>query len=179
MARPTPRPIPVVTARALHTIGVPFHQKEAGKGNWCWAACAQMLLESNGGSPVTQCEIARFLGRGDCCSALPGDPCNQELEDPQITALLISRGVKKVCFQPRELDSAELVRELDAGRPVQVGVTNGSVGHVVLVVGYQDVQPERQFTVHDPDRPVPFPMTYLGLKSVLGTWDASWTLIVR
>lgn len=78
-----PIPIPLATAEALAAPGAPgdvilpvpfIHQQQ---GNWCWAACLEMLLGFYGQALASQCQMAsRKFGRS-CCAA-PLDPvCDQ------------------------------------------------------------------------------------------------------
>jgi hypothetical protein len=181
MPRPIPRPIPSLLPAPLPSGRVQLHTKD--KFNWCWAACAQMLVEAKTATQVLQCSMASFLGP-KCCQPLPNDPCNVPLADPKITALLTAR-LANVSFVQRALNAVDLEKEINAGRTVQVGWTYGKNakggGHVVLVTGCRQVasgQPKREFTVLDPDFTSPLTMTHAGLKGKAGerVWDATWIL---
>ena len=101
--------------------------------NWCWAATAAAVARYYGTS-VTQCALVEagspagsVLGG---CPDVPATPGQQ-------AAALTAAGIPAVTLD-RPLTQAELTAQIDAGRPVlaHLAAVEGSIGHVVLVRGY-------------------------------------------
>jgi len=172
-----PLPIPAGAPGPLHRVPIPFHHQ--CRGNWCWAACAQMLLEAGGATGVTQCGLASQLW-ANCCPDAPCDgsgPCDHDLDDPGITALLTGKGLTATRVGCA-LTSNDVKAQIDAGQPVQAGFSYGQDGgHVVLIAGYQSTGVDEQFIVLDPTDWHAAAWSFQGLLSAnqLGTWDATWT----
>lgn len=153
---------------------------------WCWAACAQMVLQCLGVAPaLTQCEIAGKRFGVDCCAS-PG-PCNHPCPTAEVENLYITLGVGCHCIE-KPLDRERLLAEATAERPVQIlyMYLNRTVGHYVLVVGEYSSKSGRVYLrVADPHET-------RGKRSVLfedfedvttdkgrGTWAWTWFKMKR
>ena len=145
---------PPATAAATPATGkcldVPRRAQQQSK--WCWAACAQMVMEK-AGHAVTQCAqaINRCAPHPCPCVECPtssSNPCNPNLTTPTCN----TGGFPDfTCFgfAAKHTDAAALPwgalkSEINAGRPFlgtwrYITASNGSGndGHMVVVVGYQ------------------------------------------
>lgn len=114
--------------------------------NWCWAACASMLLSRPGFAARSQCDIASVHWGQACCPS-PGAPavCDQG-EWPHIA--YPPHGIATSFFQV-QLTEDEVRSELAAQRPVEVCYqwSGSSSTHVALIVGET---PNGDFEVYDP-----------------------------
>lgn len=136
-------------------LGVPRRRQR--QDDWCWAACVDMVLDYYGRREVEQCEIVgRKIGEA-CCD----DPLSEEYSVPcapkWVRGVWASWGLDARSHLPRAgrlgwISEAALKRELDEGRPVEVGLRwdNGG-GHAVVVSGWRAGRGGRTyFYVNDP-----------------------------
>ncbi len=106
------------------------------QAQWCWAACTQMVATYLTVPNIKQCELANFLHtQTTCCVTGSTTKCDQPSQFDGIGKVydhvgIDSRSERKVIFP------AQLLQELQAKRPVEVGwLWDGGGGHVVLIVG--------------------------------------------
>jgi hypothetical protein len=119
-----------------------FYPQE--KSRWCWAAVAQSVLSSRLEKVPPQCEIvSRVLGR-DCCSR--SQSCDQ--------GNWPSNGLKAYgvfASGLRETSEEVLIREIQNGRPVMVGLKMPrGPRHVVLAHGIYFQDNIRYVKIFDP-----------------------------
>lgn len=137
-----------VASEALAAPGGPPPMLYAAQteNNWCWAACAEMLLSRPGLGARSQCSIAS-THLGQVCCPSPGAP---SACDEGAWPHLVYPGLGiRTSLTKSPLTQAALATELAAGRPVEVCYQwQGSRStHVALIVndnggGY--------FEVYDP-----------------------------
>ena len=124
-------------------LGVPYLRQE--QSNWCWDACCVMFLTYRGGpAPPRQCDVATRQFGAACCNTPTSSACDQgcwpENAFPN-WAINFNRLGATIPF-------ADIVTEIDAGRPVEVYYAwNGVGAHVALVIGYYANQ---DLEVNDP-----------------------------
>ncbi len=164
-AAPNPLPVPQVYQRAEE---------------WCWAACVQMALNYYGDGNI-QCEVVnKQFGQTKCCDT-PDDPaCNDDLSLPDIAAVYRAWHLGAKCITSAvQFDYLE--REINAGRPVQVGFAwNTGGNHVALVCG-TNVDGTVQFVrVNDPLYGSGW-VHYAALLGAyyLGSWQWTWVSIAK
>lgn len=142
------RPPAVGVAAAPPVLRVPYVAQT--QTQWCWAAVAEMVARHLGNTAVKQCELANVLhGQAGCCTSPASPACNQPVAD--------HAGVHKVYAHLRIASKGHewavgpqvLLKELTAGRPVEVGYQwhGGTAGHVALVYG---LTADGLWAVHDP-----------------------------
>ena len=174
-------------------LGVPRRRQR--QDDWCWAACVDMVLHYYGLREVEQCEIVGHkIKRADCCD----DPRNEEFSVPCAPKFMrgvwASWGFDARSHLPRKgrlgwISEAALKRELDAGRPVEIGLSwsNGG-GHAVVVRGWREGRGRTYFYVNDPWNWAGDPrdeffaegvgqVSYQELRTAygMGRWKWTWT----
>ncbi|MGD9714132.1 MAG: papain-like cysteine protease family protein [Thermomicrobiales bacterium] len=129
---------------ATGTIELPVTYAQQEQGNWCWAACCQMLRGLLSKGPLSQCRIADMRFAGNCCHNGSSAQCNRATWPHEAYP---AHGIQSK-YQDRTLSPVELRAEIDAGRAVQVYYlwNSGVSAHVALVVGYY---PGSEFQVYD------------------------------
>lgn len=125
-----------IPAEGLATAGGCPTIPEVAQGptEWCWAACVEMVLRSNG-SAVDKCDVVnKQFDQTTCCQAPDSNSCNQPMPIGQIQAVYQAWGVSAP-FIDNQLTFESLQAETSNGHPVQVGFAwNGDTGfHVALV----------------------------------------------
>lgn len=144
---------------------------------WCWAAISEMVFKHFGAGNARpgnlfQCGIVEAMAAGTVRSAceqncfLPG--CVHAAGTPQYMMQVFQEYPKRAArklssaqprlattYAPRPLTLPEIRAQIDAGRPVVVGINpagqSGAPGasqHVALVVGYDDEA--ATLTINDP-----------------------------
>lgn len=158
---------------------LPVMQIAQEQSQWCWAACAEMCIQYFGGS-VQQCEIANFIKtRNDCCVSPSSSACNESCRLNDVARIFTNWGIR--CNPlTTQVSFADLVSEINASRPVEVGLDwiGGGGGHLVIVRGY-NTQDGRSFVqVNDADDTTGW-ATYESLRNGFGRgqWGATWTNI--
>jgi hypothetical protein len=151
--------IPIAPAEAAPRVGVeaavaappmlnvPYFRQE--QSEWCWAACAQMVAGYLDNPNVQQCELANFLHKQtDCCDVPDSEACNQPCPYQGIGQVYSHLRIN--CISDPFPENAQVIlRELLAGRPVEVGyLWLGGGGHVALIRGITD--DGNYYAVHDP-----------------------------
>jgi len=154
------------------------------KTNWCWVACAAMVLTYRKKEFGKQCELAAYgldASDLDCCDGHPsGGPCDRPASDKLIKALYH-------CFQIRaelfaQIPPDEIIAEInDRSAPVEIGYTSsgfgrGASGHVVLVYGWQEDNGGVSFLIHNPLTQARTARASFALPGIayMGHWDATW-----
>lgn len=117
---------------------------------WCWAACAEMVDRWRKGlaHATSQCGLASTHVTPNCCGHTP--PSNQRdrgLSAAGITEVWHQLGYANASATGN-IGLSGIDTELQARRPVQIGLTGAAGGHVVLVVGVN--AGATQYTIHDP-----------------------------
>ena len=150
--RPARRPSGVglapaaVPAAPPPLLPVPYVQQT--QTEWCWAACAEMVARYFGATAVKQCELANVLHhQTGCCTAPASAACNQPTDYPGVFTVYAHLGIGLI-GHTWAVNPQVVLRELTAGRPVEVGYTwDGGGGHVAVIYG---VTPAGLLAVHDP-----------------------------
>lgn len=126
--------------------------------SWCWLASAEMIFSYYKVPPVNgisyQCGImGAVTGPGSVCfyncslcafgSGSDAGSARVLIQYPQIVQQLVPVRVPQVSANlfERRLSMSEVQQEIDAGRPIELGVTpegpfQGQAGHDVVLVGY-------------------------------------------
>jgi hypothetical protein len=136
------------TPKLSWTLNVPLRAQETSM--WCWAASGQMCMNFLGGS-VTQCDEAnKRFGRTDCCNnPAPGDCVNggwPEFEKYNFKADRTSNTA---------LTWDQLKKQLYCSKkPVAYSWHwNGGGGHMMVAIGYAEINNERWVLINDPWAP--------------------------
>lgn len=159
-------------------------REEQVRDQWCWVACILMVLVRS--ASIDQCEIAqKNFPKLRCCEN--PDACNIALEPAKVEELWGKCGFLHVDRHCGILTIKEILRELEAGRPVEIWLGEledcdeftGS-GHVVLITGiYEDLQGAVTLTVRDSNpNDLLKEASYLDLEknpTSYGPWVGSWT----
>lgn len=173
-----PIPIPVLPSpapAAENPLPVPYiHQK---LGDWCWAACAAMILQGYQ-EKVDQCDVATFVLKADCCGS--SDQCANSCNYQEITKIFAHWNVvtnPPIVAPAQPALPVILIGEIQAGRPVQLEFApplyTPGPGHMVVVYGYVS---NTSFWVHDPNQLGSGPVDYDSLLDGmgLGRWVVTW-----
>ena len=167
------------------TINVPQIKQE--QSNWCWAACAEMVLRYYDDSTVRQCEFANELfNRTECCLEPSIPACNRPCEMPDISNLYSRKHIRSE-FVDKAISFSKLQSEIDADRPVEVAYfwkDLGKPGHSVIVRGWRIDGQEEFVHVNDPaDSPTSMSeiVAYAELLAPYGEgeWTYTWIEIRR
>lgn len=112
-------------------------QKYQKKTNWCWAACSQAILEYYG-TNVSQTQIANYaVGGAD--QGLPLCSYSYPYFSSYMDGVLYNFGsILSTCYQGYYFYKWDVQQEIDAGRPLQIGIKWwGNGGHAVVIQGIQ------------------------------------------
>lgn len=144
---------------------------------WCWAACAEMVLRYYGKQGVGQCDLANWLfGQSACCVKSSSSLCNRPCQTQDVARVFSNWGIRS-SLVGSSIPFKSLDAEISNSRPVEVGyVWTGGGGHVVLVVQTRIEKNRAVCQVNDPG---------LGSGGVYyndllkaygqGRWFVSWT----
>jgi hypothetical protein len=160
---------------------IPQDQKQ-----WCWAACAEMILKYYKENRIGQCDLANLAfadAGGGCCNTPSSSLCDKKLSDSRIRQLFDTKAVNiHHHYTAGSVPFATVRGEIDNYRPIQIGITLRGGGHVVIVQGWTLTQMGEYLIVNDPGSggsqgPVSF--SDLQTANSLRTWDATWTELTR
>jgi Peptidase_C39 like family len=171
-------------------ISVPFVE-QAPMALWCWVACTKMIVNSFG-IAASRTEIAErhlsHLGLNpDCFPPVAGSLCDHECQPSNIAFIFSDWGlaVDNIPFDVRFLEFDEVKDEINAGRPVLVGVywiEDGERrgGHVIVIRGWRIVDGEEMLYVNDPLGEKTAEVPYFDLLEEYGDdnsgqWQLTWT----
>jgi hypothetical protein len=179
------KPVPVALqplAFVGNTLTVPYSEQE--EGNWCWAACGEMVFNYYNVAGTRQCDLASWLCGSDCCAAPSSHLCNTGASDAQIVAIYQHWSLN--CSPPSSpLLFSQVQSEIDNRRPFEVAVQwwwGG--GHVVIVCGWYTDDGwfnEETVRVNDPWLG-PGVVKYLALLNayyLMGAWRATFSNLRR
>jgi hypothetical protein len=165
-------------ARAERT-GVPMIIQE--QSNWCWAACADMVVHYYGFPVVRQCDFANWLfGQSGCCFAPGSSLCNRPCSEADVSLIYFNWGIQS-SLVASSVPYSVLDSETVSSRPVEVGLAwNGGGGHLVLVIQTAIVNYQQVVLVNDPDYGTGG-ILYSDLLTAngMGAWVSSWVGIRR
>jgi hypothetical protein len=103
---------------------------------------------------VRQCDLAERLCRlSGCCDGGGDDLCNRSCHADDVPTIYAEWRLRCTAV-PGSLSLTELTREIDRGRPVQVGARwadGGDEGHLFLVHGWVATADGPELLVFDPD----------------------------
>lgn len=197
MARPARAKAGAGAARE-HKLEVPRRPQQ--QADWCWAACVDMVLHFYDRRAVRQCEIVgRKLRREDCCADARNEQFSVPCAPESMRGVWRAWGCEARPHLPRKgrlgwVSEAALRRELDEGRPVEVGFSwDGGGGHAVVVYGWREGHGgTTYFYVNDPWNWADDPrdeffaegvgqVSYEELRAAygVGRWKWTWTGIRR
>ena len=132
-------------------INVPQIKQE--QSNWCWAACAEMILRYYDGSVIRQCEFANELFGETLCCLMPSSPdCNRPCRKKDVSRLYSSKHIYSKLVE-ETIPFSKLRSEINAGCLVEVAYlweNSGGTGHVVIVRGWRIDGKEEFVYVNDP-----------------------------
>jgi len=137
---------------------LPVPRRKQGQGDWCWAACVDMVMHYFGRPEVKQCAVvAKKIGRREVCAHPHRKEFSVACPPRSMSTVWRSWGLKSKAHIPSRgrrgwLTEEELVAELDAGRPVEIGFKwEWGGGHAVVVHGWRaGAGGRRYFFVNDP-----------------------------
>lgn len=123
-----------------------FELEQQQRDNWCWAAVAAGVANFQR-DPKTwgQCDVANAaLSRDTCC--VDGEPCDvdQSLRDALNAVQHLNATVESA------ISYENVCAELDANRPLAIRIESGSLGHFVVISGYESGSSDRRLTIDDP-----------------------------
>lgn len=178
-SQPPQTTMPFVSAPPpVNPLGVPrFPQQQT---QWCWAACAEMVLEFYSFPNVDQCDLANIAfpqAGGACCNNPSSSLCDKPLSDAEICRLWANKGIK-YSYVNSFIPFTTLQSEINAGRPVEVAFTLSNGGHVVIVQGWSQTPMGPYLFVNDPAGGAGQGLVsyqHLLTAKGSGSWDATWT----
>lgn len=157
------------------------HISQTPMNNWCWVACAAMVLTYRQVSFGRMCCLPVFgigAASADCCSAGGGN-CDRPASKEQITGLYCTFAVPVRPVGP--ITSGDIIAQIDPPNesPVEIGYEKSGFGlegsgHVILVFGRDSNG--TSFFVHDPLNEAETTKTFQELVSPFngGDWTVTW-----
>jgi hypothetical protein len=154
--------------------GSPVSQIFQEQTEWCWAACAQMVLKFYGNDAMQQCDLASRLFGRSCCDD-PGSPLsNEPAQVPDIAGVYGQWG-RSALFVQGQVPFETLQNEINANRPVEIGFQwNDGTGHQVLVCGWNIDSTGPYLMVNDPQWGSGA-VYYVNLQAAYGWGSWLWT----
>ena len=142
---------------------------------WCWAACAQMVLQFYG-TDVQQCSLAsQLFGIPNCCSKPAPELCKNPAQVPDIASVFTDNGRSAPTFVDDNVTFETLQSEINENRPVEIGFDWGNDnGHQVLVCGWRIDAVGPLLLVNDPLYGCG-PVYYVNLVAAYGWGVWRWT----
>ena len=128
-------------------------QKQA-QTNWCWAAVtssvANFLSAENPEGALTQCQIAcKVLSVDTCCEDGSSEECNcNSLLEIGLASVGHLNGAPY--NGPIAFDSIKAQISAPYRVPIGVRVSNGTQGHFLLIIGFDDDNDNQWVDVSDP-----------------------------
>lgn len=146
--------------------------------NWCWAGCCAMLVNFFYEQEAQQCRMANQLfGQQACCSSSNNFECDRACQLDDVSKIFSKFGIRAK-FQKGPVAFAKIQAEIEAGRPVAVGIAwDEGGGHIVLIRGCFEVGREKFLKINDPqDGSVSF-RSLADVRNACnrGEWKWSWT----
>jgi Papain-like cysteine protease AvrRpt2 len=145
---------------------------------WCWAACAQMVLQFYGNFTVGQCDLASQMFGESCCGNPSAPLCNKPSQVPTLANIYTPYGHSAVLIQ-NYVPFETLQSEINANRPVEIGLNWGNeTGHQLLVCGWDIDSLGQRLLVNDPLQGTG-PVYYVNLLRAYGWgyWQYTWQSI--
>jgi hypothetical protein len=172
-------PVHRTMIRALAKTGanaLTFMMQAQLQSEWCWAATsASVNAFYNHPSLLRQCEVAGQCLKMSCCSN--AEPCNQPY---YLDRALTETGNMAGSIVQGSLSFADIVTEIDAGRPVCCHISwKLGGGHFNAIYGYN--RTNQDLNVGDPfygNQAVPFATFLLNYRNA-GSWDYSYRTTLR
>ena len=147
---------------------------------WCWAACAQMVLCYYGNKAVHQCDLASRLFGQPCCKDPSSALCNEPAQVPDIASIYTDwKRPSMPKYVHGNVPFQTLQDEINAKRPVEVGFTwNDGTGHQAIICGWDIDGTGPLLLVNDP-RWGSGAVYYANLVIAYGwgSWEHTWTSI--
>lgn len=132
---------------------------QSPRDEWCWAACAEMVLRFFG-VDEDKCEVVgRTLERDDCCPAAPVCDVGLKVEEVdfafELSQLYFNRFPDLDFEQVKgQINGAPSLGEFDvelAPRPIVAGIEwSGGGGHLIVISGWRDDGSTKYLKVNDP-----------------------------
>jgi len=161
------------------SLSVPQINQE--QTQWCWAACADMVLHYYGNSGVRQCDFANWLfGQTGCCASPSSPVCNQPCAVNDVQRVYTQWGILSAPSSGT-VPFSTLEFEINGDRPVEVAYAwTGGGGHVAVVSGWDRNATGPFVRINDPAYGSGG-VYYSDLLTAygLGTWFYTWTGIRR
>ncbi|HJQ23017.1 MAG TPA: papain-like cysteine protease family protein [Blastocatellia bacterium] len=133
---------------------LPVAHFQQARTQWCWAACAEMVLDYYS-KRVHQCALANhLLGRKNCCAA-PGplhffSKCNRNCQVAQVAQLYSHYGLNSL-YQANPVSFSVIQAEINADQPVEVGFAwFGGGGHLAIIRGWEQDSIGDWVRINDP-----------------------------
>ena len=148
---------------------------------WCWAACLEMVLSSQGLPDRSQCQLAdEAFNLDGCCGNPAYQLCNQPLSVSRVSSTYARLGLSSR-FTNGPISFEQISEEIEQNRVVLAGlkfVLPGgiAVGHAIVIAGCYESQDGRFVIVYDPARNVGSDW-YEDILSAYGrgVWFCTWT----
>jgi hypothetical protein len=170
-----PIPFPALPAQPSNPLPVPYVCQILTE--WCWAACASMILQYYHQN-VDKCDVASRKLNQHCCPA--NIFCNVPIAAECVVKTFDAWGLKSTA-SPGAVQPEILKNELAGLRPVELGLgpcpDTSRLGHLVVVYGFVS---DTVFWVHDPHQnggSGKVDYSYLTQGMGRGCWRMTWTCI--
>lgn len=155
-------------------LSVPLIMRQ--ETNWCWAACAKMVVSYYNVSGLDQCDFANYLFKQTtCCHQSCEGECNRGASPTFINRLYKWLGVY-FSFSNSIMPFQELEYQITQGCPVQISWRlHSGGGHVLLVIGTETGPAGKYVHVNDPHAGyMKIPYTSLIDAGGSGSWEYTW-----
>jgi hypothetical protein len=169
-------PIPLGIGPTQVGIALPVPYVHQCQTEWCWAACASMILNYYKNN-MEQCAVAGLIVGIDCCAF--GGLCNRPADPGDISEVFTRSGLSSSAITG-PVTVQQLLDELQAARPVEIAVGPCTVipgepsGHALVIYGWMS---DTIFRVHDPLDEGSGRADYSAIMQGMsrGCWRNSWT----
>src|SRR5262245_6892884 len=171
-----PMPAAAASVAASNSLGIPSVNQVLD--NWCWAACAEMVLSAFG-IAAEKCKVASFFFNKQC-HHLVGS-CDEGIGVADITGIYPNFYGIDVDFGYNTVRFATIQKQIDiAGLPVEVLITwgPGNGKHAIVIDGWRiKSDGSRYVKVKDPvyaDGEIRFSDLFSNYTSDSGVWEGTW-----
>jgi Papain-like cysteine protease AvrRpt2 len=118
--------------------------------NWCWAACAAMVVKYYARETPRQCFLAsKLFGAKDCCQSPSSKACNKGLETDDVRRVFYWWAIDSQHWNGAKTFS-EIAFEIGLKRPVQICMQQDGGYHMVLIIRTYTDKGQPCYTVNDP-----------------------------
>ena len=151
-------------------VVLPVQQVIQAGGNWCWAACVEMLL-SYRGNPTTQFEIAaQYLNCRNCDQTPLPPSCDMTIKTLAISTILDHWGAKYQ-YAATAPSPAEIKQAIATDQSLLAGLKS----HLTVVTGWAEKKGKFYLITADP-RYDTGPIRFEFMVGTAYAWSHTWII---